>query len=88
MAIFPKMVVAQVPHLGRMYYLVDERLDFVPEVREFLNWKAATKRAPATIKAYCYRLSWYYRFLSYYKLDALKVEPPDLTTFLIWLCNP
>jgi integrase/recombinase XerD len=88
MAIFPKMVVAQVPHLGRMFYLVDERLDFVPEVREFLNWKAATKRAPATIKAYCYRLSWYYRFLSYYKLDALKVEPPDLTTFLIWLCNP
>jgi len=88
MDIFPKMIVAQVPHLGRMFYLVDEQLDFVPEVKEFLNWKAATKRAPATIEAYCYRLSWYYRFLSRYGLDALKVGPPDLTEFLLWLCNP
>lgn len=88
MDIFPKMVKAEVPLLGRMFYLVNEHFDFIPEVKEFLDWKAATKRAPATIQAYCYRLSWYYRFLSQQGLNALEVSPTGLTEFLIWLCNP
>jgi integrase/recombinase XerD len=88
MDIYPKIVAAEVPLLGRMYYLVDEHLDIIPEVKDFLDWKAATKRAPATIKAYCFRLSWYYRFLWRYGLNIMEVGPPDLTEFLIWLCNP
>lgn len=88
MDIFPKMVAAQVPHLGRMFYLVDEHLDFIPEVKDFLDWKAAIRRAPATIQAYCFRLSWYYRFLRRYGLSVMEVGPPELTEFLLWLCNP
>ena len=53
----PRMIDADVPGRGRMYYLVDEALNFVPEVKDFFDWKAATKRAPATVKAYCARLA-------------------------------
>jgi integrase/recombinase XerD len=84
----PKMVAADVLDRGHMYYLVDDNLDFITEVKEFLDWKMATKRAPATIKAYCFRLSWYYRFLTQRNLDVFKVTPADLTEFVIWLCNP
>lgn len=83
-----KMIAADVPGRGRMYYLVDEALNFVPEVKDFLDWKAATKRAPATVKAYCSRLEWYYRFLSYRQIEVLEATPSDLTEFVIWLCNP
>lgn len=83
-----QMIAADVPDRGRMYYLIDENLDFIPEVKEFLDWKASTKRAPGTIKAYCLRLSWYYRFLTQRKLNALEASPADLTEFVIWLCNP
>jgi hypothetical protein len=37
MSAFPKMVAADVPDLGRMYYLVDAHLDFIVEVKEFLE---------------------------------------------------
>ena len=84
----PRMIAADVPNQGRMYYLIDETLDFVPEVKEFLDWKAATKRAPATIKAYCSRLEWYYRFLEERHLEILEATPSDLTEFVLWLCNP
>ena len=84
----PRMIAADVPSQGRMYYLVDEALNFVPEVKDFLDWKAATKRAPATVKAYCARLEWYYRFLSHQQLGVLEATPSDLTEFVIWLCNP
>jgi integrase/recombinase XerD len=84
----PRMIAADVPDRERMYYLVDEALNFVPEVKDFLDWKAATKRAPATVKAYCTRLEWYYRFLSHQQLGALEATPSDLTEFVIWLCNP
>jgi integrase/recombinase XerD len=83
-----KMVEALIPERGRMCYLVDANLDFIPEVREFLDWKAATKRAPATIQAYCSRLFWYYRFLDQKNLRVLEATPADLTEFVIWLCNP
>ena len=84
----PRMIAADVPDRGRIYYLVDETLDFVPEVKQFLDWKAATKRAPATVKAYCSRLQWYYRFLSQHQIGVLEATPSDLTEFVIWLCNP
>jgi len=83
-----RMIAADVPGRGRMYYLVDEAFNFVPEVKDFLDWKAATKRAPATVKAYCSRLQWYYRFLSHHQLGVLEAMPSDLTEFVIWLCNP
>jgi len=84
----PRMIAADVPGRGRMYYLVDEALNFIPEVKDFLDWKAATKRAPATVRAYCARLQWYYRFLSHHQMGVLEVTPSDLTEFVIWLCNP
>src|SRR6266571_4094908 len=82
-----RMIAADVPDRGRMYYLVDETLDFVPEVKDFLDWKAATKRAPATVKAYCSRLQWYYHYLSQHQLGVREATPSDLTEFVIWLCN-
>src|SRR5215469_18631717 len=84
----PKMVEALLPDRGHMFYLVDANLDFIPEVKEFLDWKAATKRAPATIEVYCSRLWWYYRFLDQHTLSVLEASPADLTEFVIWLCNP
>jgi integrase/recombinase XerD len=83
-----RMIAADVPGRGRMYYLVDEALNFVPEVKDFLDWKAATKRAPATVKAYCTRLQWYYRYLWHHQLEVREATPSDLADFVIWLCNP
>ncbi|HEU5378586.1 MAG TPA: tyrosine-type recombinase/integrase [Ktedonobacteraceae bacterium] len=85
---FPRMVAADIPGKDRMYYLVDAQSNFIAEVKEFLDWKMATKRAPATIKAYCLRLSWYYRFLAQKNLDIFQATPTDLTEFVIWLCYP
>jgi hypothetical protein len=34
----PGMIAADVPGHGCMYYLVDEALNFVPEVKDFLDW--------------------------------------------------
>ncbi|HYU73403.1 MAG TPA: tyrosine-type recombinase/integrase [Ktedonobacteraceae bacterium] len=84
----PRMVAADVPGRGRMYYLVDGGCDFISDAKALLDWKAATNRAPATMKAYCSRLLWYYRFLSRRNLNVLKATPADLTEFVIWLCNP
>lgn len=83
-----RMIVADVPDRGRMYYLIDGTYDFIPDAKEFLDWKAATNRAPATMKAYCSRLLWYYRFLAQGKLNVPEATPADLTEFVIWLCNP
>ena len=84
----PRVVPADLPDRQRMYYLVDCQYDFIPDVKEFLDWKAATNRAPATVKAYCTRLLWYYRFLTQRNLSALEVTSADLTEFVIWVCNP
>ncbi len=84
----PRMIAADVPDRGRMYYLVDSEYDFIPDAKGFLDWKAATNRAPATMKAYCSRLLWYYRFLWQRDLSVLEATPADLTEFVIWLCNP
>jgi hypothetical protein len=82
------MITADVPGRGRMHYLVDSEYDFIPEAKEFLDGKAASNRAPATLKAYCSRLLWYYRFLWQRDLDILEATPADLTEFVIWLSNP
>lgn len=84
----PNMVAADTPDRGRMWYLVDANLDFIPEVKLFLDWKAATRRAPATIKAYCSRLLWYYRFLDQHQLLLEDVTATHLTEFVIWLQQP
>src|SRR5713226_3694175 len=81
------MIAAEVPDRGRMYYLIDGNYDFISDAKAFLDWKAATNRAPATMKAYCSRLLWYYRFLSRRNLNVLEATPADLTEFVIWLCN-
>ncbi len=83
-----RMIAADVQALGRMYYLIDGNYDFIPDAKEFLDWKAATNRAPATMKAYCSRLLWYYRFLWQHDLRVLEATPANLTEFVIWLCNP
>ena len=84
----PRMILAQMPDGSRRWYLVDHQLDFLPEVKAFLDWKAATRHAPATLAAYCSRLSWYYRFLAQRGWYVLDIQPADLTEFVIWLCNP
>jgi integrase/recombinase XerD len=71
-----------------MWYLVDAHLDFIPEVKLFLDWKAATRRTPATIKAYCSRLLWFYRFLDQHQLLLEDVTATHLTEFVIWLQQP
>ena len=72
------MVAADVPDRGRMFYLVDTRLDFNPGVKQFLDWKGATGHAPATIKAYCSRLLWFYRFLASRQLLVTQATPADI----------
>src|SRR5258706_7146953 len=84
----PKMVEALAPDRGRMWYLVDANLDFIPEVKLFLDWKATTRHAPATIKAYCSRLLWFYRFLAQHQLQVAEVTATYLTEFVIWLQHP
>jgi integrase/recombinase XerD len=84
----PRMVAADVPDRGRMFYLVDRQLDFIPEVKQFLDWKAATGHAPATIKAYCARLLWFYRFLATRQLSVTQVTTADVTEFVLWLRHP
>jgi len=84
----PKMVAADTTDRGRMWYLADANLDFVAEVKLFLDWKAATRHAPATIKAYCSRLLWFYRFLAKLQLQVEEVTATHLTEFVIWLQNP
>jgi len=82
------MIAADVPDRGRIYYLVDGKDDFIPDAKEFFDWKVATNRAPGTLKAYCSRLLWYYRFLWQRDLCVLEATPADLTEFVMWLCNP
>lgn len=84
----PKIVAANTPDRGPMWYLVNENLDFVSEVKLFLDWKAATGHAPATIKAYYSRLLWFYRFLAQQQLQIDEVTAAHLTEFVIWLQHP
>ena len=84
----PRVVAADMLDHGRMYYLVDGNLDFIPEVKEFLDWKLALRRAPATRRAYCHRLWYLCAFLQRRGTPLLAATPVDLVDFLIWLGNP
>ncbi len=84
----PKIVAAETPDRGLMWFLVDAHLDFVPEAKLFLDWKAATGHAPATIKAYCSRLLWFYRFLAHQQVQIEEVTAAHLTEFVVWLQHP
>jgi hypothetical protein len=37
---------------GRVYYLVNSQCNFLQKVKKFFDWKAATRDAPTTVKAY------------------------------------
>jgi len=85
---FPKLVVAVIPGQENRFYLVDQNLDFIPEVKELIDQKANTRRAPGTIRGICDRLRWYYQFLNQRQLRALDAKPSDLSDFVLWLSNP
>lgn len=84
----PRIVVADTTDRGRMHYLVDQDLNFVPEVKAYLDYKAATKSAPLTLRAICFRLRWLYHFMAVRDLTVGLVEPQHLTDFALWLSNP
>ncbi|MED0970794.1 hypothetical protein [Bacillus paramycoides] len=78
---------------GKMYYLMDENLDFIPLVKEYLDMiqaRAEREVSPNTIRTYCYHL-WY--FIVYLKIKGLDVLDLDgksdiLTNFKLWIKNP
>ncbi|WP_371748487.1 hypothetical protein [Peribacillus frigoritolerans] len=78
---------------GKMYYLMDGNLDFIPLVKEYLDMiqaRAEREVSPNTIRTYCYNL-WY--FIVYLKIKGLDVldldgKPDVLTNFKLWLKNP
>lgn len=78
---------------GTMYYLMDENLDFIPLVKEYLDMiqpRNVREVSPNTIKTYCYNL-WY--FIVFLKIKGLHIldldgKPDILTKFKLWLKNP
>ncbi|MGG3450374.1 tyrosine-type recombinase/integrase [Domibacillus aminovorans] len=78
---------------GEMYYLMDENLDFIPLVKEYLNMiqaRAEREAAPNTIRTYCYNLWYFIVYLKMKKLNILDLDgkPEALTQFKLWLKNP
>lgn len=78
---------------GIMYYLIDENLDFIPLVKEYLNMiqaRAEQEVAPNTIRTYCYNLWYFIVYLKIKDLDILNLDgkPDVLTDFKLWLKNP
>ncbi|WP_047155531.1 tyrosine-type recombinase/integrase [Aneurinibacillus tyrosinisolvens] len=78
---------------GTMYYLMDENLDFIPLVKEYLDMiqaRAEREVSPNTIKTYCYNLWYFIVFLKLRDLEILDLDgkPDILTKFKLWLKNP
>lgn len=79
--------------VGQMYYLMDDELNFIPYVKEYLNMiqaRAEREVAPNTIRTYCYLL-WY--FIVYLTMKGwgildLDGQPDKLIQFKLWLNNP
>jgi hypothetical protein len=46
------MVTTDVADQDHMYYLVNSQFYFLQKVKKFFDWKAATRDAPTTVKAY------------------------------------
>ncbi|MED3936613.1 tyrosine-type recombinase/integrase [Priestia megaterium] len=78
---------------GTMYYLMDEKLNFIPLIKEYLDMiQARAKRAvsPNTIRTYCYNLWYFIVYLEIKELDILGLDgkPDVLINFKLWLKNP
>ena len=84
----PRIVPAVIPGQAVRFYLIDQNLDFIPEVKELVDQKANTRHAPGTTRLLCYRLRWYYRFLYQRQLAVLDAKPTDLSDFMLWLSTP
>ncbi|PER83971.1 transposase [Bacillus thuringiensis] len=87
-----KIKEAQV-NIGKVYYLVDEHLDFVPHIKEYLDMvqaRANREISPNTIRTYCYNLWYFIVFLKIKKLEILDLDgqPNILIQFKLWLKNP
>lgn len=79
--------------LGQMYYLIDEELNFIPYVKEYLNMiqaRAEREVAPNTIRTYCYLLWYFIVFLTIRGWNVLDLDgqPDRLIEFKLWLNNP
>lgn len=79
--------------LGLMYYLVDNKYNFIKLVKEYLNMiQARVERevSPNTVKSYCYQLWYFVIFLKIKNLDILDLDgkPDILAQFKLWLKNP
>ncbi|MGE1103239.1 tyrosine-type recombinase/integrase [Peribacillus simplex] len=78
---------------GVMYYLMDENLNFIPFVKDYLNViqaRAIQQVAPKTVQTYCYQLWYFIVFLKIKRLDILGLDgrPQILADFKLWLMNP
>ncbi|MCU5653172.1 tyrosine-type recombinase/integrase [Bacillus mycoides] len=78
---------------GVMYYLMDEDLNFISFVKDYLNViqaRAVQQVAPKTVQTYCYQLWYFIVFLKIKRLDILDLDgrPQILTDFKLWLKNP
>lgn len=85
---FPKIVTAVLSGQEDRFYLVDQDLEFIPEVKFLVDQKVRNRRSPNTTKALCSRLRWYYQFLAQQEIGVLDVTAPDLSDFVLWLSNP
>lgn len=78
---------------GTMYYLMDENLDFIPLIKEYLDMIQARdirEVSPNTIRTYCYNLWYFIVFLEIKGFQILDLDgkPDILTKFKLWLKNP
>ncbi|MGR5953167.1 hypothetical protein ACT7DP_15805 [Bacillus paranthracis] len=72
---------------------MDENLDFIPLVKEYLDIiqaRAEREVSPNTIRTYCYHLWYFVVFLKIKGLQILDIDgkPDILTKFKLWLKNP
>ena len=79
--------------LGQIYYLMDEELNFIPYVKEYLDMiraRAEREVAPNTIRTYCYLLWYFIVYLTMKEWDVLDLDgqPDRLIQFKLWLNNP
>lgn len=86
-------IVEAMANSAKLYYIVDENLDFIPYINQYINMLAARANrevAPNTIKNYCYLLRYFIIFLRMHELDITDLDgkPEYLAEFKLWLKNP
>jgi len=82
-----RVVWARKEHQKRLY-LIDESCEFIPAVKQYLDYLAALEKSPHTLENYCRHLYYYFTFLEQAQLDWQQVAPDDLVHFVQWLRNP